>query len=105
MRLGAALSVGLAALAFAAPASADTWTVTNGSSDAVAPACDSAAHTCVSLRAAIAASEATKGVADTITVPAGTINVGSDIVILSDITVVGAGARTNVIDGGGKSRG
>ena len=62
----------LAVLLAAVPAWADTWTVTDGSSDAATPACDATAHTCVSLRTAIAASEATKEVADVINVPAGT---------------------------------
>ena len=62
-------------------------------------------HTCVSLRAAIAASEATKDVADVINVPAGTININNDLVIQSDITIIGASARTNIIDGGAKYRG
>jgi len=97
----AVLAVSLAA----APAWADTWTVTDGSSDATTPACNATAHTCVSLRTAIAASEATKELADVINVPAGTITVGSDFVIQSDITVNGTSARANFIDGGGKSRG
>jgi hypothetical protein len=95
----------LAILLAAGPAWADTWTVTDGSSDASTPPCNTTAHTCVSLRTAIAASEATKNVADVIDVPAGAIFIGSDLVIQSDITVNGAGARTSVIDGGGKSRG
>src|SRR4051812_27952057 len=105
MRLRAALIVGVAALAIAAPAQADTWTVTDGSSDATTPACNTTAHTCLSLRLAIAASEATKDVADVINVPAGTININNDLVIQSDITVNGTSARTNVIDGGAKYRG
>src|SRR5919107_1180133 len=102
MRLRAALIAGLAAFAVAAPASADTWTVTNGSSDATTPACNTDTKQCVSLRTAVAASEATKEVPDTINVPAGTINVNNDLVIQSDITVVGTSARTNIIDGGAK---
>ena len=94
----------LAALLLAAPAAADTWTVTDGSSDATAP-CNSVTHTCQSLRAAIAAAEATKEVPDTIHVPAGTIQVNDDLVIQSEITIVGKSARTNIIDGGGKYRG
>ena len=62
-------------------------------------------HTCTTLRAAIAASEATKEIADTINVPAGVINITDDYVIQSDITVVGASARTTIIDGGVKYRG
>jgi hypothetical protein len=52
MRLRAAFIAGLAALALAAPAQADTFTVTNGSSDSTA-ACTGGS--CPSLRAAIAA--------------------------------------------------
>jgi len=104
MRVRAVAIVVLAALAFAAPAQADIWTVTNGSSDETT-ACNVDLHECVSLRAAIAASEATKEVADTINVPAGTININNDLVIQSDITVNGVSARTNIIDGGEKYRG
>src|SRR4051812_31036536 len=104
MRLRAALIAGFAALVLAAPAQADTWNVTNGPSDATT-ACNQTAHTCVSLRAAIAASEATKEVADVINVPAGTISINNDLVVQSDITINGVSARTNVIDGGAKYRG
>src|SRR6478609_8342193 len=105
MRLRAALTAGVAALALAAPAKADTWTVTNGSSDATTPACNTTAHTCVSLRTAIAASEATKAIADIINVPAGTIGVNNDVLVQSDMTINGVSARANVIDGGAKYRG
>ncbi len=102
MRVRALLIAGLASLAAAAPAQADIFTVTDGSSDSTA-AC--VGTTCVSLRAAIAAAEATKGIADTINVPAGTININNDLVILSDITINGVSARSNIIDGGAKYRG
>ena len=62
-------------------------------------------RSCTRLRAAIAASEATKDVADTINVPAGMINISNDLVIQSDITIVGVSARTTIIDGGAKYRG
>ncbi|WP_028062904.1 Ig-like domain-containing protein [Solirubrobacter soli] len=104
MRLRAALIAGFAALALAAPAQADTWTVTNGSSDATT-SCNATAHTCVSLRAAIAASESTKDVADVINVPAGTININNDLAAFSDMTINGVSARTNIVDGGAKYRG
>ena len=58
LRMRRLLAVPLAVLALAAPAQADTWTVTDGSSDASTPACNTTAHTCVSLRTAIAAFEA-----------------------------------------------
>jgi hypothetical protein len=105
VRMRRLLVVPLAVLAFAAPAQADTWTVTDGSSDASTPACDATGHTCASLRTAIAASEATKAIADVINVPAGTITIGSDLLVQSDMTINGISARANVIDGGGKSRG
>ena len=101
MRLRAALTAGFAALVLAAPAQADTFTVTNGSSD-VAAGCTGT--TCPSLRAAIAAAEITRP-ADIINVPAGTININNDLVVGSDMTIVGASARTNIIDGGAKYRG
>jgi hypothetical protein len=104
-RLSVAPLAVLAVLLGAIPARADTWTVTDGSSDAATPACNTTTHTCVSLRAAIAASEATKSVGDIIDVPAGTIAIGSDLVVQSDITINGISARTNVVDGGLKSRG
>jgi hypothetical protein len=105
MRLLALLIVGLALSATAAPAQADTWTVTNGSSDAASPTCNPDLHICVSLRTALAASEATKGIADIINVPAGAININNDLEIQSDITVNGTSARSNIIDGGFKYRG
>ena len=37
--------------------------------------------------------------------PAGVINITDDFVIKSQITIVGAGARTTIIDGGAKYRG
>src|SRR5215213_7833679 len=94
---------GLASLVLAAPALADTWDVT-GTGDA-STGCVTSTHLCPSLRSAIAASEATKELADTINVPAGVININNDLVIQSDITVVGASARTTIIDGGLKYRG
>ena len=102
MRLRAAVTGWFAALALAAPAAqADTFTVTNGSSDSTA-AC--AGTTCPALRAAIAAAEITRP-ADTINVPAGTININNDMLVGSDMTIVGTSARTNIIDGGAKYRG
>src|SRR5215204_616926 len=102
MRVRAVLIGGIAALALAAPAQADTWDVT-GTGDG--GTCNTAVHTCPSLRAALAASEATKETPDTINVPAGVININNDLVIQSDITVIGASARTTIIDGGAKYRG
>src|SRR3954465_2909056 len=104
MRVRAAVTAGLAALTLAAPAHADTWTVTNGSGDATTPACNATAHTCVSLRTALVAAKSPRPV-DTINVPAGTINIGNDMVADSDVTIAGTSARTNIIDGGSKYRG
>ncbi|HEY6890949.1 MAG TPA: choice-of-anchor Q domain-containing protein, partial [Solirubrobacter sp.] len=104
MRLRAAFIAVLAALALAAPARADVFTVTSGSSDSTA-ACSGT--TCPSLRAAIAAAEVTR-IADTINVPAGTININNDLAVdanVAAITINGASARTNIIDGGAKYRG
>src|SRR4051794_2645977 len=101
MRLRAALTAGFASLVIAAPAQADTFTVTDGSSDSTA-ACTGTS--CPSLRAAIAAAANTR-LADVINVPAGTININNDLAVASDVTIVGTSARTNVIDGGAKYRG
>ena len=94
---------GLAALAMASPAQADTWQVT-GTGDA-GTGCNTVTQDCPSLRSAIAASEATKEIADIINVPAGEIDINNDLVIQSDITVNGASARTTIIDGNFKYRG
>src|SRR4051794_362100 len=101
MRLRTASFAVLAALAFAAPAQAAVYTVTDGSSDSSA-ACTGT--TCVSLRAALTAAGLTRP-ADTINVPAGTIHIGNDLVADSDVTIDGTSARTNIIDGGAKYRG
>lgn len=97
MGLRAVLLAGFATLMAAAPAHADTRDVI-GTGDG--GTCNPAAHTCPSLRAALAASEATKDTPDTINVPTSTINISNDLVIQSDITVIGASARTTIIDGG-----
>ena len=102
MRVRAVFIAGLAALAVASPAQADTWNVV-GTGDG--GTCNPDTHVCQSLRAAIAASEATKEGADVINVPAGEIDINNDLVIQSDITVNGANARTTIINGGAKYRG
>jgi hypothetical protein len=102
MRVRAALIAAFAALALATPAEADTFTVTNGSSD-VAGSCDK--QTCTTLRAAITAAKTTLREADFIYVPAGTINLGSDLLVDTDVTILGVSARTNILDGGDKHRG
>src|SRR6478609_3689971 len=94
---------GLASLVLAAPALADTWDVT-GTGDA-STGCVTSTHLCPSLRSAIAASEATKDLKDVINVPAGVININNDLVIQSEMEILGASARTTIIDGGLKYRG
>src|SRR4051794_23058864 len=101
MRLRAALTAGFASLVIAAPAQADTFTVTDGSSDSTA-ACTGTS--CPSLRAAIAAAANTR-LPDVINVPAGTINIHNDLAVASHVTIVGTSARTNIIDGGAQYRG
>lgn len=59
---------------------------------------------CPSLRAAIAAAEGTRAEADTITVPEGVINIASDLVVQSEMTINGADARRTIVDGGFKYR-
>ena len=88
------------ALLCAVPASAATLTVTTSGD----PGGMCTGTTCTTLRAAIAEAGRLAG-ADVITVPAGVINVTDDYVINSQITIVGAGARTTIIDGGAKYRG
>src|ERR1700754_147393 len=101
MYLRAVLSAGFAALALAAPAQAETYTVTNGSSDA-AGSC--AGTTCTTLRAALTAAANLRG-ADTINVAAGTITLGSELAITTDVTINGKSARENTIDGANAFRG
>ena len=91
----------ITALVCAAPASAVTLTVTGLPAIRAGRA---QGTTCTTLRAAIAEAGRLAG-ADAITVPAGVINITDDYVINSQITIVGAGARTTIIDGGAKYRG
>lgn len=106
-----------AALGFAAPAGAATFTV-NTTADAVdaAPgdgACASAGGSC-SLRAAVIEANALPG-PDTIVLPAGryTLTLAGagedagatgDLDVLSDVTILGAGAASTIVDGGGIDR-
>jgi hypothetical protein len=101
MYLRAVLTVGLAALVLAAPARAETYTVTNGSSDA-AGSC--AGTTCTTLRAALTAAGLTRP-ADTINVAAGTIALGSELAIATDVTINGKSARESTLDGRDAVRG
>jgi hypothetical protein len=101
MYLRAAFTAGLAALVLAGPARAETYTVTNGSSDA-AGTC--AGTTCSTLRAALAAAALTRP-DDTINVAAGTITLASELAIATDVTINGQSARENTIDGGNAFRG
>src|SRR3954451_1827618 len=102
MRLRAGLLTALATLALAGPATADTWNV-QGTGDG--GTCNTTSHACPSLRAAIAASEATKNIRDVINVPEGTVKLGADLVIQSDMSIVGATARKTIIDGNDSFRG
>ncbi len=88
------------ALLCAAPASAATLTVTT--SDDPGGSCT--VTTCTTLRAAITEANRLAGT-DTITVPAGVINAADDFVISTAVQIVGASARTTIIDGGAKYRG
>ena len=81
-------------------------TVTDGTRRRDEPACNATRSTCASLRAALAASEATKEVPDTINVPAGHDQHQQrpgDPVATSRSS--GRSARTTIIDGGAKYRG
>ena len=107
----------VAALGFAGPAWAATFTV-NATADAVdaAPgdgACASAEGSC-SLRAAVMEANALAG-PDTIRLPAGryvltlagadeNAAARGDLDVFSDVTIIGAGAATTIIDGGGIDR-
>ncbi len=102
-RAGALCLAGLASLTLAASAHADTWNVT-GTGDPLRATCNQTTKDCASLRAAVTTSN-NNSVVDTINVPAGTISITDDLVIQSDITVIGDSARTTIIDGGAKSRG
>src|ERR1700754_2468691 len=102
MRVRAAFIAGLAMLAVAAPAQADTWEV-QGNQDG--GTCDTGKHVCQSLRAAIAFSKDTPD-KDLIKVPGGEpvlLNQG-ELVIDSDMDINGAGARTTILDAGRKAR-
>ena|GEM_PF-1461058 len=91
----------MAGLLFAAPAAhAAVFTVT-GTGDGTG-FCDRT-NNCPTLRAAVTAANAGTD-SDTINVPAGVINLTDDLVINSPVAIVGASARTTVIDGGGKYR-
>ena len=87
-------------LVCAAPASAVTLTVTTSGD----PGGSCSGTTCTTLRAAITEANRLTGT-DTITVPAGVINATDDFVISTAVQIVGANARTTVIDGGARYRG
>jgi hypothetical protein len=92
----------IGALLCTAPAvHAATYTVT-GTGDA-AGICDRS-NNCPSLRAALAAANAAPET-DLINVPAGVINIGSDLVVSTQVQIAGASARTTIIDGNAKARG
>ena len=88
----------LASLAFAAPAAAETYTVT-GLTDLTGPC---AGTQCASIRQALAAAGQSPG-ADTIAVPAGDFLLTQGrLDVDSDVTIVGAGARATIVRGYGQ---
>src|SRR4051812_25001500 len=96
MRLPAVLLVGLATLLFTGAAEADTWTVTGPGDQSTG--CVTATHMCPSIRSAITASAGTTG-DDTINAPAGLVTITKQMDVTTNVTIVGAGARTTTIDG------
>jgi hypothetical protein len=93
MRISRWLTTAALTLALAPAASAETYTVT-GTGDATGP-CDGT--TCASIRQALASAEANPG-PDTILVGAGDHQlVNGALIVDSDVTLRGAGARTTLI--------
>lgn len=95
----AAFIVVIAALAPAPAAYGAVFTVTGSGEGGTC-----SGTTCPSLRAAIAAAEATKSEPDTINVPEGVININNDLVVQSEMSIVGADARRTIVEGGAKYR-
>jgi hypothetical protein len=106
-RLGTlAVLVAASVLASAAPAHADSYVVETVADDVSAPPCEFqvAYYSCPMLRSAIEAANASPN-DDTITVPAGTVNLdGEPLTVTSDIVILGAGVDSTIISGGGDSR-
>ena len=94
---------GLAALAMASPAQADTWNVIGtGRRRDLQPATRTCARACAPRSPPPRPRRRTR---TSSTSRAGVININNDLVIQSDITVNGASARTTIIDGNLKYRG
>src|SRR4051794_40797420 len=102
MRLPTVFLAGLATLLFTGAAEADTWNVT-GTGDQ-STGCVTLTHLCPSIRSAVAASVGTTG-DDTINAPAGLVTITKQIDVTTNVTIVGASARTTIIDGSATTRG
>src|ERR1700754_1837251 len=98
MRVRAVFVSALSALAVAAPAQAATWNL-QGTGDGAS--CTTTTHVGPSLRAAITAAVSGDG----ITVPQGTVNLGSDLVIGTQISIVRAGVGQTALNGQNNARG
>lgn len=100
MRSRTTATTALLLCAFASSAHAATFTVDKTADDAGGGACTAAANDC-SLRSAIQQVNGGSG-SDDIALPAGTFAIGSGLPTLTENTkVVGAGARSTIIDGAG----
>ena len=90
----------ITALLCAAPASAATLTVTTSGDPG--GTCTQATS-CTTLRAALTEAARLAGT-DTIVVPPGVISISNDFVINQPVQIIGASARTTIIDANAKSR-
>src|SRR5262245_39927439 len=102
MRWRALVLAGIVATLGAAPAAhAEDFTVTT-----LNDGTGSCAKTdCTTIRAALVAAGATTATDDTVTVPPGTTTLtGGDLVPPSGVSIIGASARTTIIQGDGKAR-
>jgi CSLREA domain-containing protein len=97
MRRAVLGALGLA-LAVAAPAAADTYTVNTTADDGSGCANGPPGHPCT-LRGAV--SEASDNAPGTVIVPAGTYVLNSALLLGGGTTVVGDSARTTIVDGNG----
>ena len=105
MRIRVATLAAAAGLAAAAPAAADTYTVTGGGDNSIPGGCarHGRAWTCNSLRGAVNESIARAG-ADEIVITAATVTLSFTTLALNDdVTIAGAGARATTIDAAGIS--
>ena len=101
MRLRVATLVAAASLAAAAPAAADTYTVTGGGDNSIPGGCENTGGgtwTCNTLRGAVQEANA-NGVADTIVIAVPTVTLSVDAIpISSELNIIGTSARETVID-------